>query len=116
MQMEKRAGLGFGLSMLLLVSVLAAVFIRKKKSSVGHHFRMDCVRFSLTVEICWPFDRSCPISIGKQTHDGIKTAGRDAVPEYDGGVPGDVTGRFCGTERRIVVQADWNGLNRDLSA
>lgn len=46
MQMEENAGLGFGVSALLLLSVLVATFVRQKKIACGVSLWLVCVRWS----------------------------------------------------------------------
>ena len=46
MQMEENAGLGFGVSALFLVSVMAAAFARQKKSAPSDSLWLVCVRWS----------------------------------------------------------------------
>src|SRR4029077_20702995 len=50
MQIEENAGLGFGVSVLLLVSVVGAIFIRKTKYNAGSTWQ-TCVRWSPLVSL-----------------------------------------------------------------
>ena len=51
MQMEESAGLGFGVSALFLVSVMAVVFARQKKSAAGDSLWLVCVRWAPVVSL-----------------------------------------------------------------
>ena len=51
MQMEENAGLGFGVSALLLFSLLVVVFMRPKKSTAGGSFWLMCVRWAPVISL-----------------------------------------------------------------
>ena len=62
MQIEENAGLGFGLSVLLLASVAAACFARRKKASAADSPWLLCVRWSPAISLLalmTQFDLSC---------------------------------------------------------
>jgi hypothetical protein len=51
MQMEENAGLGFGVMALLLVSMIAAMFARQKKSAPDADLWLSCVRWSPVIAL-----------------------------------------------------------------
>ncbi len=71
MQMEESAGLGFGVSMLLLASVVAAVYVRKEKSSAGRSFWLACVRWSPVISL-----------LAVMTQSNLEGLGRILSPYY----------------------------------
>ena len=62
MQIEENAGLGFGLSVLLLASIAAACFARRKKASAADSPWLLCVRWPPVISLLalmTQFDLSC---------------------------------------------------------
>jgi len=71
MQMEESAGLGLGVSMLLLASVVAVAFARKETPSANHSIWLACVRWSPVVSL-----------LAVMTQSNLEGPGRILAPYY----------------------------------
>jgi hypothetical protein len=65
MQMEENAGLGFGVSLLLLASVIAAFFVRGRKFSSGEPAWRKCVRWAPVIALAAVITQSNLTAIGR---------------------------------------------------
>jgi hypothetical protein len=98
MQMEEGAGLGFGVSVLLLVSVLAVVFRRQKNPPMPRHqapgsIWQTCVRWSPAVSL-----------FAFMTQSNLVAVGRLLTPYYALLVPMLLVG---GGHERLLVRRWW---------
>ena len=65
MQMEENAGLGFGVTALVLLSALAAVFVRRKNSDANDSWWRLCVRWSPVISLLAVLAQSNLSGIGR---------------------------------------------------